>query len=131
MILTVTINAKTISSNVSNFSPLSNVLIVFDILRLIADIAATYGYPDSRQAEVYCSSFRISVAATIGIISMMHIILVLSGITYRDNQHRSSAIFEPLDVSSIVEENNSNSIIRLRPSESSAVSKLAFDKEVF
>mmetsp|Transcript_10668 Transcript_10668/g.16164 ORF Transcript_10668/g.16164 Transcript_10668/m.16164 type:complete len:520 (+) Transcript_10668:82-1641(+) len=61
------------------------------------DTTGTFGYPTENQAEAYCTSFRVSLASATGLIVCMHIMMVLAGSTYNDNQHRASAIFEPLD----------------------------------
>ena len=48
---------------------------------------------------MYCDSFRVSIAAAFGMVCVMHLMMVAAGMTYNDNQHRASAIFEPLDPS--------------------------------
>jgi hypothetical protein len=55
---------------------------------------------------MYCDSFRVSLAAATGLIVCMHLMIVAAGSAYNDNQHRASAIFEPLDPSVAVVRNS-------------------------
>lgn len=55
---------------------------------------------------MYCDSFRVSIAAATGLIFCMHLMMVAAGSAYNDNQHRASAIFEPLDPSVAVVRNS-------------------------
>jgi hypothetical protein len=66
-------------------------------LLLIAKYTGSYGYPSDDQARLYCSCYRISIAAALTLIVLMHMLLFSSASTYSDNMHRSSAIFEPLE----------------------------------
>ena len=59
--------------------------------------APLFGYPSSDDAEVYCQSFKWSLAAATGILIAMHAMIIVAGRTYGENMHRASAIFEPLE----------------------------------
>ena len=85
-----------------------------------ADSTGTFGYPTEHQAKIYCDSFRVSIAAACGMVFVMHLMMVAAGMTYNDNQHRASAIFEPLDPSVNVVR---NSLIQ-SPEEENRSSKL-------
>ena len=66
-------------------------------LHLLAKYTGSYGYPSEEQARLYCACYRISIAAALALIILMHLLLISSASTYADNMHRSSAIFEPLE----------------------------------
>ena len=72
-------------------------LLLLLLLNILERYSVAYGYPSSSQAEIYCSCYRISLAASLSLVVLMHILLFTSAATYSDNQHRSSAIFEPLE----------------------------------
>lgn len=63
----------------------------------IASVIGSFGYPNSDQAKIYCTSFRIALVGTTGLIVCMHAIYALCYRTYTNNQHAESSIFEPLD----------------------------------
>lgn len=63
----------------------------------VAKYTGSFGYPSEEQARLYCSCYRISIAAALTLVILMHLLLFSSASTYTDNMHRSSAIFEPLE----------------------------------
>ena len=80
---------------IAEFTTTNQVIIC--VAYLPAPQNSAFGYPSEERAGDYCKSFRLSLAGYLGLFVCMNTVMVLSNMTYQKNDHRQSAIFDPLD----------------------------------